>query len=209
MTWYTQPFRKKRRDMYPQRTHFANSCRTRQLLNIRLHDRKAWSVFFQVVRELNGETWDRCCRRTFLILNDAQTCGQLGRLLAVKKTVVFCSLACGAKVQQSQPHEDHFLGQPLPHKCSVYGFSMPSCRSGANHWPAPRWACSLSVIIFLIAFGLSGQILPRLECTDFLILWWKEDCFVFIWNEPARCNQHNSSRKKNPSFAVFFLLLSL
>jgi len=45
-------------------------------------------------------------------------------------------------VQQSQPHEDHFLGQ---------------------------WACSLSVIIFLIAFGLSGQILPRFvanQCTS-------------------------------------------
>ena len=45
----------------------------------------------------------------------------------------------------------------------IFGQQM----SGTNHWPAPRWACSLSVIIFLIAFGLSGQILPRLECTDF------------------------------------------
>eukprot|EP00434_Breviolum_minutum_P030905 symbB.v1.2.027332.t1/scaffold2762.1/size141425/9 len=39
--------------------------------------------------------------------------------------------------QQIQPHEDHWLGQ---------------------------WACSLCVILFLIAFGFSGQILPR--CTS-------------------------------------------
>ena len=45
-------------------------------------------------------------------------------------------------VQQSQPHEEHWMGQ---------------------------WACSLSVIMFLIAFGLSGQILPRFvanQCTS-------------------------------------------
>ncbi|CAL1168361.1 unnamed protein product [Cladocopium goreaui] len=39
-------------------------------------------------------------------------------------------------VEDIQPHEDHWLGQ---------------------------WACSLSVILFLIAFGLSGQMVPR--CT--------------------------------------------
>lgn len=133
---------------------------------------RGWKVWFEIMdREKiiwisRFSIFCRSCSTNFLI-DDAQKCWQLcWHLIAVftlRGPRLFETLWLG----HHQGSTDSASWRSLAGSVVVLGLRwFPTLLKAFHvavwlHWKCLRWACSLCVILFLIAFGFSGQILPR------------------------------------------------